>query len=107
MNTITIVDYSEKALAVIGETKAIKESLKSWGGSFNPGLTVNEERVAGWIFSKKKTSIDELSKLLGLSKTVPLIDTLFSIASFGESSFGNNLSNTSSSILNISPKNFA
>lgn len=47
---LQIIDYSEKALAVIGETKAVKEQLKQLGGRFNPRLSCG----AGWIFSKKK-----------------------------------------------------
>ena len=47
---IQIVDYSEKAIAVIGDTKPIKELLKSLGGSFNARLSCGP----GWIFSKKK-----------------------------------------------------
>lgn len=47
---INIVDYSEKAFAVIGDTKPIKDTLKALGGSFNPRLSCG----AGWIFSKKK-----------------------------------------------------
>lgn len=48
--TVQIVDYSEKAVAVIGETKAIKDQLKALGGAFNFRLSCG----AGWIFSKKK-----------------------------------------------------
>lgn len=47
---IQVIDYSEKAIAVIGETKPIKEKLKELGGSFNPRLTCG----AGWIFPKTK-----------------------------------------------------
>ena len=47
---IQIVDYSEKAIAVIGETKQHKDKLKELGGSFNPRLSCG----AGWIFSKKR-----------------------------------------------------
>lgn len=47
----TIVDYSEKAIAVIGDTKQYREAFKSISGSFNPRLTCG----AGWIFSKKRT----------------------------------------------------
>lgn len=47
---IQIVDYSEKAFAVIGETKPIKDGLKNLGGKFNFRLTCG----AGWIFSKTK-----------------------------------------------------
>ena len=45
-----IADYSEKAFAIIGNTKEIKETLKSLGGRFNPRLTCG----AGWVFSKTK-----------------------------------------------------
>ena len=47
---VQIIDYSEKAIAVIGDTRAIKETLKSLGGRFNGRLSCG----AGWIFSKKK-----------------------------------------------------
>lgn len=47
-----IIDYSEKAIAVIGDTKTAKDLLKKLGGRFNPRLSCG----AGWIFSKKKES---------------------------------------------------
>lgn len=48
--TVQIIDYSEKAFAVIGDTKPIKDLLKDLGGSFNARLRCG----AGWIFSKKR-----------------------------------------------------
>ena len=60
---IQIVDYSNKAFAVIGETKVIKEDLKALGGSFNARLTCG----AGWIFSKKK--LEEVKSFLIKTKT--------------------------------------
>jgi lipopolysaccharide export LptBFGC system permease protein LptF len=57
-----IVDYSQKALAVFGDTRPMKEQLKALGGSFNPRLTHNNEKKAGWIFSKSKEQ--ELMNLL-------------------------------------------
>lgn len=48
--TIQLVDYSEKAIAIIGDTKPIKEKLKELGGRFNFGLKCG----AGWIFPKTK-----------------------------------------------------
>jgi hypothetical protein len=54
-----IVDYSEKALAVFGDTRAIKDQLKTLGGRFNPKLTHNEKKQAGWIFSLCKTLHNE------------------------------------------------
>ena len=47
---IQIVNYSEKAIAIVGDTRAIKETLKAIGGRFNAHLTCG----AGWIFSKSK-----------------------------------------------------
>ena len=53
-----IIDYSEKAIALVGDTKDIKDKLKELGGRFNPRLSCG----AGWIFSKKKQA--ELEQLL-------------------------------------------
>jgi hypothetical protein len=49
-----IVDYSEKAIAVFGDTKPVKDQLKALGGRFNPKLTYEGTKKAGWIFSKSK-----------------------------------------------------
>lgn len=49
---LQIIDYSDKAFAVIGDTKPIKELLFSLGGSFNRFLKCGE----GWIFSKRHLS---------------------------------------------------
>jgi hypothetical protein len=49
---LKIVDYSEKAIAVTGDTKPHKEALKSLGGKFNPALKCG----SGWIFSKKQSA---------------------------------------------------
>lgn len=64
---LEIVDYSEKAIAVFGDTKAIKEQLKELGGRFNPSLNYNGEKRAGWIFSKKQT--DKVRELLAPAKS--------------------------------------
>ncbi len=63
---LEMVDYSEKAIAVFGDTKAIKEQLKELGGRFNPSLNYNSEKRAGWIFSKKKA--DEVRNLMAFEK---------------------------------------
>ena len=57
-----IVEYSEKALAVFGDTKAVKDELKALGGRFNPKLTYNGNKTAGWIFQKSREQ--ELRNLL-------------------------------------------
>ncbi len=61
----TIVDYSEKSVAIFGDTKAIKDQLAALGGRFNKYLTLNEHRQAGWIFQKSKE--DDLRRLVNLS----------------------------------------
>lgn len=55
---IQIVDYSDKAIAVIGDTKPIKDQLKKIGGKFNFRLSCGP----GWIFSK--TKLEEVQQLL-------------------------------------------
>ncbi|MDR1155114.1 MAG: fusion protein [Bacteroidales bacterium] len=57
-----IVDYSEKALAVFGDTRQVKDRLKALGGRFNPKLTHGGTKKAGWIFSKSKEQ--EIKNLL-------------------------------------------
>jgi hypothetical protein len=49
---VQIIDYSEKSIAVIGDTKPIKDKLGRYGlgGVFNPRLTCGP----GWIFPKTK-----------------------------------------------------
>ena len=64
---LEMVDYSEKAIAVFGDTKAIKEQLKELGGRFNPSLNYNGEKRAGWIFSKKQSD-----KVKGLVEAIKL-----------------------------------
>jgi hypothetical protein len=47
---VQIIEYSEYSIAVIGDTKPIKDKLKESGGKFNPRLSCG----AGWIFPKTK-----------------------------------------------------
>ena len=56
---VQIIDYSDKAIAVIGDTKQIKQELKDAGGRFNPKLSCGP----GWIFSKK--SLEKVQKIIG------------------------------------------
>lgn len=55
-----IIDYSERAIALVGDTKAIKDELKKLGGRFNPRLSCG----AGWVFPRTKEN--ELKKLLAV-----------------------------------------
>lgn len=50
-NGLELVKYSEKALAIFGNTKEVKETLKSLKCKFNPFLThpITGLKQAGWI----------------------------------------------------------
>ena len=52
--SLEIVEYSEKAIAVFGDTKPIKDVLKNLNGLFRANLTYNGERRAEWIYSRKQ-----------------------------------------------------
>lgn len=47
--SLEVVDYSEKAIAVFGDTRNYKEELKALGGTFASKLSGGP----GWIFSKR------------------------------------------------------
>ena len=58
---VFLIDYSEKAIAVYGDTKPIKDKLLSLGGKFNMNLTISGVKRPGWIFSKKhRAAIEDL-----------------------------------------------
>lgn len=50
MANFEIIDYSEKSIAVVGDTREIKDALARLGGRFNARLKCG----AGWIFPKSK-----------------------------------------------------
>lgn len=59
-NSLTIFNYSEKAIAVFGNTEQHKTKLTELGGKYNPRLKKEGEITPGWIFSKsKRTQIQE------------------------------------------------
>lgn len=63
-----IIDYSEKAIAVVGDTRDIKDKLKALGGRFNPRLSCG----AGWVFSKKqRTEVEKLLQGGSVEKSAP------------------------------------
>jgi len=65
INTMQVIDYTEKAIAVIGETKNFKDTLGSLKGKFNPSLrdpNNKENKIAGWIFPKTKK--EEIEKVI-------------------------------------------
>lgn len=62
----TIVEYSEKSIAVFGDTKSIKEQLAALGGRFNKYLTQNGQKCSGWVFPKSKEP--RLQQLVNLNQ---------------------------------------
>ena len=46
---IKIVKYSDKAIAVIGNTYPVKDTIKAHGGAFNKRLTIDGTITAGWV----------------------------------------------------------
>lgn len=60
-STLRIVDYSEKSIAVFGDTKPFKNYLLDIGGKYNDKLTFEDKKTPGWIFSKsKRAKVEEL-----------------------------------------------
>lgn len=55
---LKLIEYSTKALVVIGDTKPVKEKLKELGGRFNFRLWCG----SGWVFPKKRE--EELKSLI-------------------------------------------
>ena len=51
---IEVIQYSDKAIALFGNTKPIKDTLKQLGGRFNPFLTKDGTKQPGWIFTNDK-----------------------------------------------------
>ena len=60
--SVQVIDYSERAIIVIGQTKEIKTQLAEIGGRFNRYLKHEGNTVAGWVFSKKAS--DKVNNLV-------------------------------------------
>ena len=64
---VEIINYSERAFAVVGEgTRILKDDLKKLGGKYNASLTCG----AGWIFSVK--SLDSVRSFLDMKKALKI-----------------------------------
>ena len=48
------VEYSAKSIAVFGDTKPLRDTLRDLNGLFRACLTHDGTRCAGWIFSKRR-----------------------------------------------------
>ena len=64
-DSIKLVNYSDKSIALFGNTKKLKEILKILGGRYNKNLKYpeNGNKANGWIFpiKKKELILNELS----------------------------------------------
>jgi hypothetical protein len=54
VNGVRIVEYSQRSIAVVGDTYEIRDRLKDIGGVPNNFLKVDGQVTKGWIFSKSK-----------------------------------------------------
>lgn len=65
--TVQVIEYSEKAIAVIGDTKPIKDILSKLGGRFNFRLSCG----SGWIFPK--TKLEDVRKAISGKPAEPTL----------------------------------
>ena len=61
-----LTNYSEKAVALFGDTKPIKDALSDLGGRFNGRLTYRGEKCAGWVFPNAKEM--QVRELIGMTE---------------------------------------
>lgn len=68
-NDLIIIEYTEKSIAIQGDTRKYKEDLKKLGGKYNENL----KNGPGWIFPKSKLEdlTDFIKKGKRLDSTVP------------------------------------
>lgn len=55
-NSIQIINYSEKSIALTGDTKPIKDKFRvdnKWLGRFNRNLNIDGMKQPGWVFPIK------------------------------------------------------
>ncbi len=57
-----VENYSERAVAIFGDTKPFKDQLLALGGKFNENLRRGEEKTPGWIFPVKRK--EELERFI-------------------------------------------
>ena len=63
---VQVVVYSDRALAVVGNTKPIRGTLKGLGGRFWGGLIIDGVRRVGWVFSRNRYTEDSLRQALNI-----------------------------------------
>ena len=65
---IFMIAYSDKAVAVFGDTKRIKDQLYEAKGRFNRFLKLHGKPAPGWIFSKtREENVRKIVKLANAS----------------------------------------
>jgi hypothetical protein len=70
---VNLINYSEKAIAIFGNTKDYKEAILAIGGKFNPSLKYEEDRSPGWIFSKtNRAKVEKLVNDINNGKCKPV-----------------------------------
>lgn len=61
--SVKTIQYSEKCIAVYGDTRPIKDTLKSIGARFNPFLTIDGIKQAGWVLpSAQRDKLNFINK---------------------------------------------
>ena len=91
---IYIGDYSEKSIAVFGETTPFKDALASIGGKFNKVLKKpdSDERIPGWIFPSSKREkvtalVNDLKSGKAVTTTTSTTTTTSALSQFTNSTF--------------------
>ena len=68
---ISVLDYTICSIVVLGDTKPHAKQLKSLGGRYNPHLTIDGEKVIGWVFKKgDREKVEEYVKRGVVEKTL-------------------------------------
>ena len=66
-HTVKLYHYTEKSIALVTTSnfgKAFAKEFKALNGRFNKSLTINEDKIAGWIFRADNNTQAKLNKLL-------------------------------------------
>jgi len=86
-NIVELIEYSERSVAVFGQTQPYKSHFMDIGGKFNPALTKQGQKQPGWIFSKKQQAVvaDLVNKICkgqvspSLAQSSPSVSTMSSV----------------------------
>ena len=62
MEKLKIIDYSDRAIAVVGYSKKYYKDFMKLHGKWNNFLNIEGEKTPGWVFSKKRR--EEIESLL-------------------------------------------